>query len=124
MDSLACTHVYQVFVFDHRIKEHFYAGNVYTEYREELSVEELIGLAGEIMEKDEGRIMPRLTDQIEHLLGKGNFVYDFWEFGPDCFSLYWWIRKEVYQDKLTLIRQWAEYEGISDWIEINEMQEG
>ncbi|MEX2567753.1 MAG: hypothetical protein WD431_17535, partial [Cyclobacteriaceae bacterium] len=70
MNKLGSTHVYQAFFFDNRVKEHFYAGNAFMGYREDLSVEELMGLAGEIME---------------------GFVYDFWEFGPDCFSLYWWI---------------------------------
>jgi len=83
-----------------------------------MTPDELIELGYEILEEDE--FMPGLTSKIESLLGKGNFIYDYWEFGPDCFSLYWWIRKEVYHEKLTLVRQWAEYEGISEWMEINE----
>ena len=124
MSDLNATHIYQAFFFDNRVKAHFYPGNVFMGYREGHTVEELIGLAGEIMEADDGKIMPKLTDQIEHLLGEGNFVCDFWEFGSDCFSLYWWIRKDVYHEKLALIRQWAEYAGINEWMEINEEVQG
>ena len=68
----------------------------------------------------EEEFMPELKHKIEELLGEGNYVYDFWEFGPDYFSLYWWIRKEVYHEKLLLIRQWASYQEIEEMIEINE----
>lgn len=112
------THIYQGFYFDNRVKAHFYTGSKFLGYREDMKPDELIELSYEIME--DGEFMPGLTSKIESILGQGNFVYDYWEFGPDFFSLYWWIAKEVYQEKLALIRQWAEYEGIIEWVEINE----
>ncbi|WOK06264.1 hypothetical protein [Imperialibacter roseus] len=117
-NDLSATHIYQSFCFHNQVKSHFYTGNVFLSYRKDMTPDELIELGYEILEEDE--FMPGLTSKIESLLGKGNFIYDYWEFGPDCFSLYWWIRKEVYHEKLTLVREWAEYEGISEWMEINE----
>ncbi|MEQ9099153.1 MAG: hypothetical protein RIF36_27590 [Imperialibacter sp.] len=114
------THIYQAFYFHNQVKSHFYAGDAFLSYRKDMTPDELIELGYEIME--EGEFVPELTRKIESLLGKGNFVYDYWEFGPDYFSLYWWIHKEVYHKKLVLIRQWAEYEGISEWMEINEKE--
>ncbi len=112
------THIYQGFYFDNRVKEHFYTGDAFFHYRKDMDMEELLELNGEIMQ--EGEFMPELSKKIESMLGEGNYIYDFWEFGPDYFSLYWWIRREVYHEKLRLMRQWAEYEGIWEWMEVNE----
>jgi len=117
-NDLDKTYVYQGSFFDNRVKAHFYPGDAFMGYREDMGAEELIDLSHEILE--EGSFMAALTRKIESLLGEGNYVYDFWAFGPDCFSLYWWIRKEVYKEKLELIRQWAAYEEIEKWVEVNE----
>ena len=116
--TLSQTHIYQAFFFDNRMKSCFYTGSSFSSYREDMSMDELLEIGFDIIQ--EGEFMPVLKRQIETLLGEGNYVSDYWEFGPDCFSMYWWIRKEVYEEKLLKIRQWAEYEGISEWIEINE----
>lgn len=112
------THVYQCFWFDNKVKAHFFTGSAFFGYRPEMKPGELIELTEGVWQDE--AFMPVLTRKIETLLGEGNYVYDFWEFGPDCFSLYWWIRKEVYKEKLELIRQWAAYEEIGKWMEVNE----
>lgn len=116
--TLNKTHVYQGFYFDNKIKSHFYTGNSFLRYQEGMGPDELVELAFEILGEEE--FMPELKQIIEELLGEGNYVYDYWEFGPDYFSLYWWISKEVYHEKLQLIRQWVAYEEINELIEINE----
>ena len=116
--KLDTTHIYQAFFFDNRVKAHFYPGDAFLGYREDMRPAALIALGMEIMEEDQ--FMPGLTRKLESLLGEGNFVSDFWEFGPDCFSLYWWICREVYHEKLSLIRQWAAYEEIDQCMEISE----
>ena len=113
------THIYQSFFFDNRIKEHFYTGNASLGYRKDMQPGELLDMACEILEEGEKSFVPELVNNIEALLGEKNFVYDFWEFGADCFSLYWWIRKDVYHEKMKLIRQWLAYEGIEKWVEIS-----
>ncbi len=117
--NLKITHIYQGFYFDNKIKSHFYSGNSFHRYLENMTPDDLLGLASDILGDED--FMPELKLKIEELLGEGNYIYDFWEFGPDCFSLYWWIRKEIYREKLQLIRQWAMYEEIYECIEINEV---
>lgn len=118
LGKLEVTHVYQCFWFDNKVKDHFFTGSAFLGYRPDMKPGELIELSHEILQEEE--FMPELTAKIESLLGEGNYVSNFWEFGPDGFSLYWWIRKKVYKEKLKLIRQWAAYEEIGKWMEVNE----
>ena len=118
------THIYQSFWFDNKVKEHFYTGNAFLDYRKEMEQKELLEMAHDILKEGEKSFMPELVQKIESLLGEGNYIYDYWEFGPDCFSLYWWIKKTVYKEKMRLIRQWVEYEGLSEWVEMEIKTQG
>lgn len=85
--ELEKTHVYQAFYFDNQVKQHFYTGNSFLGYKENMNHEQLLELAYDILEEGDG-IMPELTRKIEELHGEGNYESDYWEFGPDAFSLY------------------------------------
>lgn len=52
---------------------------------------------------------PELRKGIEAIIGEGNYVYDFWEFGGPEFSLFWSIRREVYPEVMKKIKSWFEY---------------
>ena len=111
-------YIYQSFWFKNEIKERYYAGDAFLSYRDNMGQEELINLAKE-MAVDKNAFMPTLVKQIESLIGLENCRSDFWEFGGDGFSLYWFIKKTVYKEKLKLIRAWILYEELDElvWFE-------
>jgi hypothetical protein len=86
-----------------------------------MDIEESFDLAIE-MAGDKEAFMPGLVKKIESLIGKGNYRNDFWEFGDDDFSLYWFIKKEVYVEKMKLIREWIKFEELEElvWFEETE----
>lgn len=109
--------LYQSFSFENAVKDHFYTGNNFLSYQPGQSVEEQLTLAREIALDDD--FMPTLQQQIENLLGEGNYHYDFWEFGPDGFSLFWWIRKTVYKEKIALLNDWFNYIEIEEYVDFH-----
>ena len=108
-------YVYQAFWFSHEIKNWFYAGDGFLQYKKDMDADELLDLAEEMMQDDDSMV-PGLKNRIESILGEGNYIYDFWEFGPDCFSLYWWIRKTVYLEKMQKIDEWVRYEALENMV--------
>lgn len=108
-------YIYQCFVFTHEIKNWFYAGDGFFQYNESMNAGELLELALEMMQDDDSMV-PALKNQIESILGEGNYVYDFWEFGPDCFSLFWFIKKEVYKEKMNKIDEWVKFEELEGMV--------
>ena len=82
--NLNQTYIYQGIYFNNKVKDHFFTGSAFGGYRSYVKPGELIDLSHEILQDEE--FMPELTRKIETLLGEGNYVYDFWEFGPDGFS--------------------------------------
>ncbi len=106
-------YLYQSFWFKNEIKNHFYAGHKFENHKPEDSIIESFQLARD-MGTDKESFMPGLVKKIEWLLGDGNFIYDYWEFGDEDFSIYWHIKKEVYLEKMKLIKDWVKYEGFED----------
>ncbi|MCK5775598.1 MAG: hypothetical protein KAH25_05460 [Bacteroidales bacterium] len=100
---------YQAFWFKNEIKDFFYADKLFENYKPKMGMSDSVELAVN-MSQDKESFMPELVLKIEWLLGKGNFEYDFWEFGDEDFSLYWFIKKEVYYEKMKLIDEWVRYE--------------
>ena len=84
---------------------------------------ELIDLAYDIIEQGQEGFMPILVNEIQSLIGEGNYVYDMWEFGPDGFSLFWWIRKDVYQQKMDLIGKWVVYNKMGELVDYHHEKE-
>lgn len=111
------SHIYQSFFFENKIKEFFYSGNSFLEYGSDMKQPELLDLAYDIIDEGEAGFMPKLVDDIQSLLGEGNYVYDMWEFGPDSFSLYWWICKDVYLAKMALIGKWVAFNQLEDLVD-------
>jgi hypothetical protein len=107
--------IYQSFYFKNEIKKYFYPGNGFLQYSKDMDIVESFGLALSMF-GDKEAFMPRLVDKIEELLGEGNFIYDYWEFGEEDFSLYWHIRKSVYVEKLNLIAEWVRFEELDDFV--------
>lgn len=110
--------IYQPFWFTNAVKSHFYTGDAFLHYREDMKMDELLELATTIRAEGEDGIMPGLKRQIESFLGADNYKFDGWEFGLDGFSLYWHIRRSVYHEKLDLIRQWIDFEGLTGQVDI------
>lgn len=108
--------VYQGFYFKNEIREHFYAGNGFIQHKCGMDIEEPFNLARE-MAGDKEAFMPMLVKKIESLIGNENCHYDFWEFGDDDFSLYWFINKQVYQEKMKVIRDWVRFEELEGVVE-------
>ena len=111
-------YIYQGFWFKNEIKEWFYAGDDFILHRKDMDISESFKLALEMI-GDEEAFMPGLAKKIESLIGKENFIYDFWEFGDDDFSMYWSIKKEVYREKMKLIRAWVKYEKMEGVMDFN-----
>ncbi len=107
--------IYQSFLFKNEIKIHFYGGNGFSNYYKNMDMEESFDLAVSMV-GDKEAFMPQLVAKIEELLGDGNYIYDFWEFGEKDFSLYWFIRESVYQEKMKLISSWINYEELDDLV--------
>ena len=115
-------YIYQSFWFKNEIKEMYYAGNGFIAHRKDMDIEESFDLAVEMAE-DKEAFMPGLVKKIELLIGKKNYRYDFWEFGDDDFSLYWFIKKDVYHEKMKLIREWVKFEELEElvWFDVKEI---
>ncbi len=114
-------YIYQSFWFKNGIKKYYFSGNSFMQHSKNMGVKELLDLAVEMVgEKDS--FMPTLVKKIEWLIGKENCYSDFWEFGNDDFSLYWFIKKDVYAEKMKLIREWVEFEELEElvWFEETE----
>ena len=111
--------IYQSFWFRNEIKEHFYSGDGFCHYTKDMGLDECFKLAVSML-GDKESFMPKLVNLIEGILGSGNFIYAFWEFGEEDFSLYWFIRKSVYHEKMKLIIGWVNYEELSDLVSIEE----
>jgi len=114
-------YIYQSFWFKNEIKEYFYAGNGFIAHRKDMDIEESFDLAMEMV-GDKEAFMPRLVKKFESLIGEGNYWYDFWEFGDEDFSLYWFIKKDVYHEKMKLIREWIRFEELEElvWFDVEE----
>ena len=114
-------YVYQSFWFKNEIKEHYYAGNGFIAYCKDMGVEESFCLALE-MAGDKKAFMPMLVSKIESLIGEKNYRYDFWEFSDEDFSLYWLIKKDVYLEKMKLIKEWIKFEELEEliWFDVEE----
>ncbi len=115
-------YVYQSFWFKNEIKEHFYAGNGFIAHRKDMDIEESFDLAMEMI-GDKEAFMPVLVKKIESLIGEGNYRYDFWEFCDEDFSLYWLIKKDVYHEKMKLIREWIKFEEMEELIWFQETED-
>lgn len=107
--------IYQAFCFKNDIKEHFYAGNGFIRHKSSMNIEESFNLALEMV-GDKEAFMPSLVKTIESLIGKENCHYDFWEFGDDDFSLYWYIEKKIYREKMELIKEWVKFEEMEGMV--------
>jgi len=90
--------IYQSFYFDMKIKEMFYAGNIFSNHKEKMDVSEGLDLIEEMLNTGE-ELFPTLREKIEEIIGKDNCIYDFYEFGQKEFSLYWNIHKSVYDTR-------------------------
>lgn len=106
-------YIYQSFAFHNDIKKYFYSGSGFETCKPDQNIIESFRIATEMAQAKES-FMPELVKKIEWLIGEGNFVYDFWEFGDHDFSLYWFIKKDVYLEKMKLIKEWIDYEGYQD----------
>jgi len=84
-------------------------------HKKGMSIEELKDFAIDMI-GDKNAFMPTLIQTIENLLGKDHIIYDFWEFGDDDFSLYWFIKKEVYDEKMRLVREWIKFEELDELV--------
>ncbi len=115
-------YVYQSFWFKNEIKEHFYAGNGFITHKKDMDIEKSFDLAREMAE-DKEAFMPSLVKKIESLIGEGNYRYDFWEFSDEDFSLYWFIKNDVYPEKMKLIREWIKFEEMEGlvWFEVEKI---
>jgi len=111
--------IYQGFYFKNEIKKYFYPGDKFMMHEKGMSFEELKEFAFDMI-GDKNAFMPTLVQTMEELLGKDYIIYDFWEFGDDDFSLYWSIKKEVYDKKIKLVRQWITFEELGELIWIPE----
>ena len=114
-------YIYQSFWFKNEIKEIYYAGNGFMQYSSTMNAGETLDLAREMI-GDKEAFMPTLVKKIEGLIGKENCHSDFWEFGDKDFSLYWFIKKDVYFEKMILIREWVKFEELDElvWFEETE----
>ena len=106
-------YIYQSFWFKNEIKKYFYTGSKFENHKAEDFIAASYFLAKE-MATDKESFMPELVKKLEWLIGENNFIYDYWEFGDDDFSLYWHIKKDVYLEKMKLIQEWREFEGYQE----------
>ena len=106
-------YIYQSFWFKNEIIKHFYAGRKFETHQPGNTLIDSVNLARE-MAADKESFIPELVKKMEWLIGEGNFIYDYWEFGDEDFSIYWFIKKEVYLEKMKIIQQWVEFEELMD----------
>ena len=107
--------VYQAFYFKNEIKEMMYSGDGFSTFAKDMDAEDRFVLALGMM-SDKEAFMPGLKQKIEEILGEGNFINDYWEFGDDDFSMYWFIRQDVYLEKMKLIEEWVKFEELEELV--------
>jgi len=85
--------VYQRFTFKFDIKHHLYLGDY----------------APNVVDMTcfDRNYSEALVNTIKEILSE-KYFYDYWEVGKDEFSLFFGIHKSVYEEKMKLIREWAE----------------
>jgi|GEM_PF-2389993 len=106
---------YQRFDISEKLKKHFYPGDILFDYRSDMKIEEAMELAQRILtnpqanDLEKGEFYPKFRQEMETIMGEGNFVYDFWEFGGKESSLFWYIRKDAYPEVMKKISSWLKY---------------
>lgn len=111
--------VYQGFTFKNEIKEYYYAGRGFGQLGNRPTINEGLGAVVEGLAEN-GDFMEGLVKHFFEIFGEGNYYYDFWEFGSDDFVLFFGIYRSVYKEKMRLIAEWIEKEGIDSLVSYKE----
>jgi len=108
--------IYQSFTFKNKIRDLFYAGDIFLSFNKDTPIEEAFEMAKE-MKNGKNAFMPKLVQKFKKLLGEGNYYYDFYEFSQDDFSLFFGIHRSVYKEKMNVIKSWLKYEEIDHLVD-------
>lgn len=104
--------VYQAFYFDESIKEHYYQGDDYINADTDLPKDRQNKVCDVIDKHKTTDFFESLTTDIQTVMGEGNYEYDFFEFGPKGFMLFWWIERDKYTDILTNLKHWTKAKAL------------
>ena len=121
--------IYQRFELNEKLRQYFYPGNELFNYRSDMKPDEAIEIAQKILANanahnaEQGEFYPKFREEIEAIIGKGNYYYDSWEFGGKEISLFWYIRKEVYANVMKKIGDWLKYLEIEDLVRYQIVQD-
>lgn len=107
--------IYHCFTFDPKIQGHTFLGKEFigidpVEETRNLNIYERVVAAG-----PEG-FMPELVKELQNIFGTRNFEYDGYEIGENEFSLYFFIKAELYKSLLKKVEKWSDYNEFKDLI--------
>ena len=97
------------------LRQHFYPGDILFTFKSDMNPQEAVELVQRLIthphiyDLEKGEFYPKFRQEIQEIIGKDNFLFDTWEFGGYETSLFWYIRKEVYQDVMKKITDWLKY---------------
>jgi hypothetical protein len=101
---------YQTFAFNWEITEKTFIGTEFIGFKPEetfFDIESMCEMMSDSVNKD--GFMPELVKNITGLIGEGNYIYNGYALRFDDFVLFFYIKENVYKDKLKLIDGWKKY---------------
>ncbi len=105
--------VYQCFSFSPDIQNHSFLGEEFIGFKRDYDLEPEEILERLISAGFEG-LLPDIKKELDDIIGEGNYQYDGNEIGPEEFSLYYFIKADVYKSVLQKIEKWRDYKEFGD----------
>jgi hypothetical protein len=107
--------IYHCFTFDPAIQEHTFSG---IEFLGMDQVEETrdLRMFERVVEAGPEGFLPDLVEDLKKIFGEGNYKYDGYEIGEEEFSLYFFIKEELYNSLLRKVELWSEFHEFRDLI--------
>jgi len=108
-------YIYHCFIFDPKIQEHTFLGKEFIGM-EQVNETRDLRMFDRVVDAGPHGFMPELVEELKNIFGEGNYRYDGYEIGEDEFSLYFFIKENLYKSLLKKVEQWSEYNEFKNLI--------
>jgi len=105
--------IYQSFSFSPDIQNKSFIGKEFIGFKRDYDLEPEEIFERLISAGFEG-LLPEIKNELDVIIGDGNYEYDGNEIGPDEFSLYYFIKANVYKTVIRKIEKWKEFKEFGD----------
>ena len=108
-------YIYHCFIFDPKIQEHTFLGKEFIGM-EQVNETRDLRMFDRVVDAGPHGFMSELVEELKNIFGEGNYRYDGYEIGEDEFSLYFFIKENLYKSLLKKVEQWSEYNEFKNLI--------